>query len=116
MHRQPKGAGMAARIVHVTSDTYPRVVSLPRDPGSLDLLLPFRIETDETDVPIVSWRLEVDVDDRSWSSRVRMRRIRDGFADWLRGQMQRLGQFQFDHLPYYLGLDPAIGTGRTQYL
>jgi hypothetical protein len=107
---------MAARIVHVTSDTYPRVVPVPTDPDSLDVLLPFRIETDETHVPILSWRLDVDVDGRSWSSRVRMRRIREGFADWMRGQMQRLGQFQFEHLPYYVGLDDAIRTGRTQYL
>ena len=107
---------MAVRIVHVESDTYPRVVPLAKDPRSLDVLLPFRIETDEPNVPIVSWRLEVEVNGRSWSSRVRMRRIREGFADWLRGQMQRLGQFQFEHLPYYLGLDAAIRTGRTQYL
>ena len=105
---------MTARIVHFAPDAYPRVV--PVGPGILDVLLPFRVETDEPDVPIVAWRLHVEVDGRSWGTRARMRRIRAGFADWLRGQMQTRGQFRFEHLPYYVGLDDALGGRRTQYL
>jgi hypothetical protein len=105
---------MNAGIVHFTRDAYPRVVA--RADGSLDVLLPFRIETDEPGARIVAHRLQVEVDGRSWSTRARMRHIRKGFADWMRHQMRTQGQFRFEHLPYYVGLDAALGDGRTQYL
>ena len=105
---------MTARIVHFGPDTFPRVVATSS--GALDVLLPMRVETDEADVPIVAWQLHVEVDGRSWSTRARMRRIREGFADWLRGQMQAQGQFRFEHLPYYVGLDEALRGRRTQFL
>ena len=107
---------MTARIVHFTPDAYPRVVAGPADSSTVDVLLPFRVETDEPNVPVVAWRLEVAVDGRSWSPRTRMRRIRQGFGDWMRGQMRSQGQFRFEHLPYYAGLDDALTRGHTQYL
>src|SRR3712207_2383803 len=107
---------MAARIIHFAPDAYPRVVAASGGSGTVDVLLPFRIDTDEPDAPIVAWRLQAEVDGRSWSTRARMRRIREGFADWMRGQMQTQGQFHFEHLPYYVGLDDALRTRHTQYL
>ncbi|WP_433271067.1 hypothetical protein ACQPZF_11475 [Actinosynnema sp. CS-041913] len=107
---------MSPRIVHFAPGAYPRVVAGPAGSSTLDVLLPFRIDTDEPNVPIASWRLEVRVDGRSWSPRARVRRIRDGFADWMRGQMQTQGQFRFEHLPYYVGLDDALRSRHTQYL
>jgi hypothetical protein len=104
---------MNARIVHFVPDSYPRVLA---GPSTLDVLLPFRIDTDDEDVPIVAYRLQAEVDGRSWSPRSRMRHIREGFADWMRGQMRTQGQFRFEHLPYYVGLDEALRTKRTQYL
>jgi hypothetical protein len=107
---------MNAGIVHFSPDAYPRVVAGPTGSSTLDVLLPFRIDTDEPQVPIVAYRLQVEVDGQSWSHRVRVRRIRTGFADWMRGQMRTQGQFRFEHLPYYAGLDDALRGGRTQYL
>jgi hypothetical protein len=105
---------MTAGIVHFTPDAYPRVVAGPA--GTLDVLLPFRVETDEPDTPIVAYLLRAEVDGRSWAPRVRMRHIREGFADWMRHQMRSQGLFRFEHLPYYVGLDDALHGGRTQYL
>ena len=72
---------MSAGIVHFTPDAYPRVVAGPA--GALDVLLPFRIDTDEPNVPIVAYRLRAEVDGRSWTPRARMRHIREGFANWM---------------------------------
>jgi hypothetical protein len=46
-----------------------------------------------------SWRLEVDVGDRSWTARTRSRRLREGLGAVVRERMQRQGRFTFDHLP-----------------
>ncbi|GAA5118503.1 hypothetical protein [Pseudonocardia adelaidensis] len=105
---------MNAGIVHFTPDAYPRLLAGPE--GVLDVLLPFRIETHVPNAPIAAYRLQVEVDGRPWSTRARMRHIREGFADWLRHQMRTQGRFRFEHLPYYVGLDEALRTGRTQYL
>lgn len=105
---------MNAGIVHFTPDAYPRVVAGPA--GSLDVLLPFRIENSERGARIVTHRLQVEVDGRSWSTRARMRHIRKGFANWMRHHMRTHGQFRFEHLPYYVGLDNALDCGHTQYL
>lgn len=107
---------MSSGIVHFTPDAYPRVLAGPAGSDTLDVLLPFRIVTDERGVPIVAYRLQVEVDGRSWSPRARMRHIREGFADWMRRQMRTQGQFRFEHLPYYAGLDGALHGGHTQYL
>lgn len=101
---------MNAGIVHFAPDAYPRVLAGPA--GVLDVLLPFRIEGH---APIVAYRLQVEVDGRPWSTRARMRHIREGFADWMRHQMRGQGQFRFEHLPYYAGLDDALRSG-AQYL
>jgi hypothetical protein len=107
---------MNAGIVHFAPDAYPRVVAGPAGSGTLDVLLPFRINTDEDDVAIVAHRLRVEVDGRSWASRARMRHIPVGFTDWMRHQMRTQGQFRFEHLPYYVGLDHELQTKRTHYL
>ncbi|TQM38162.1 hypothetical protein [Pseudonocardia cypriaca] len=105
---------MSAGIVHFTPDAYPRVVAGPA--GALDVLLPFRIDTDEPNVPIVAYRLRAEVDGRSWTPRARMRHIREGFANWMRHQMRTHGQFRFEHMPYYVGLDDRLRGGHSQYL
>ena len=66
---------------------------------------------------VTGWHLDVEVDGRSWVSRVRTRRLRAGLADALRDRMARTGVFTFDHLPYYAGLhDDDIRAGRAVYL
>jgi len=107
---------MYERIVHFAPDSYPRVVAGPTDPGLLDVLLPFRVETHQRHLPVVSYRLHAEVEGRPWAHRARVRRIREGFADWMRGQMRAQGQFRFDHLPYYVGLDEALASGHAHYL
>jgi hypothetical protein len=107
---------MNSGIVHFTPDAYPRVLAGPAGSDTVDVLLPFRIDTDEPNVPIVAYRLQVEVNGRSWSPRARMRHIREGFADWMRHQMRTQSQFRFEHLPYYVGLDEALRSGRTHYL
>jgi hypothetical protein len=106
---------MAARIVHFAFDTLPRLVTGPAG-VTRDLMVPFRIETDDPDVRVVAWHLDVDVDGRSWSTRSRTRRLRHGFADGLREQMKRQGRFHFEQLPYYVGLDERGDDRRAHYL
>jgi hypothetical protein len=106
---------MSATIVHVTTDTLPRVVTAVGSPA-LDLLLPFRVDVDP-DVRVVSWQLDVEVEGRSWTSRARTRRLRDGMAAALRDRMARTGAFSFEHLPAYAALhDDDIRAGRAVYL
>jgi len=107
---------MQVDITHFASDTYPRVIADPTGSPNPELLVPFRVRTAEPDARVVSSRLDVEVDGRSWSTRARVRQIHPGFADWLREQMQRQSTFGFDHLPYYLEMDPAREFGRAQYL
>jgi hypothetical protein len=107
---------MADRIVHFTLDTLPRVVSDPNAPSVLELVVPFRIETDDPKLHLVSRRFTVEIDGRSWSTRARVRQISYGLADWLRGQMETQGRFRFEQLPYYLGFDARLAGGRTAYL
>ncbi len=112
----PKGTRMSPRIIHFTTDTLPRVVAGAVGTSALDLLLPFRVDVDDP-TAVVGHQLSVEVDGRSWVSRVRSRRLREGVATALRERMARTGMFSFDHLPYYTGLhDDAIGTGRSTYL
>lgn len=107
---------MADRIVHFSRDTLPRVVADPTSADALDLIVPFRIETDDPALHLVSWRFTAEVDGRSWSSRARVRQIRPGLAGWLRKQMEAQGRFHFEHLPYCTGLDERLADGRTAYL
>ncbi len=108
---------MPLTIVHFTTDSLPRVVTGSAGTSALDVLLPFRVDLDDPALAVTGWHLDVEVDGRSWVSRVRTRRLRAGLADALRDRMARTGVFSFDHLPYYAGLhDDAIRAGRAVYL
>ena len=108
---------MPLTIVHLTTDSLPRVVTGSAGTSALDVLLPFRVDLDDPALAVTGWHLDVEVDGRSWVSRVRTRRLRAGLADALRDRMARTGVFSFDHLPYYAGLhDDAIRAGRAVYL
>ena len=108
---------MPLTIVHFTADSLPRVATGSAGTSVLDVLLPFRVDLDDPALSVTGWHLDVEVDGRSWVSRVRTRRLRAGLADALRDRMARTGVFSFDHLPYYAGLhDDAIRAGRAVYL
>jgi hypothetical protein len=100
---------MPLTITHFTADSLPRVVTGGAGTSTLDVLLPFRVDLDNPALSVTGWHLDVEVDGRSWVSRVRTRRLRAGLADALRDRMARTGVFTFDHLPYYAGLhDGAV--------
>ena len=108
---------MPLTIAHATTDSLPRVVVATAGTSTLDVLLPFRVDIDDPARTVTGWELDVEVDGRSWGSRVRSRRLRAGLAGALRERMARTGVFAFDHLPYYAGLhDDDIRTGRAVYL
>ena len=92
---------MPLTIVHFTTDSLPRVVTGSAGTSALDVLLPFRVDLEDPALSVTGWHLDVEVDGRSWVSRVRTRRLRAGLADALRDRMARTGVFSFDHLPYY---------------
>jgi hypothetical protein len=108
---------MPPMITHFETDTLPRVVPGQPGSGTLDLLLPFRVEVGGTGVTVRSWVFAVEVNGRRWSPRVRSRRLTAGLAAQLRNRMDRTGDFSFTHLPYYAALDDeAIVAGRAVYL
>jgi hypothetical protein len=108
---------MPPTIAHTTTESLPRVVLPTAATSTLDVLLPFRVDLDDPARTVTGWELDVEVDGRSWGSRVRSRRLRAGLADAIRERMARTGVFTFDHLPYYAGLhDDDIRAGRVVYL
>ncbi len=108
---------MPLTITHFTADSLPRVVAGATGTSTLDVLLPFRVDLDDPARTVTGWSLDVEVDGRSWGSRVRTRRLRPGLADALRERMARTGVFTFDHLPYYAGLhDDDVRGGRAAYV
>ena len=108
---------MPLTITHFTTDSLPRVVAGAAGTSALDVLLPFRVDLDDPALTVTGWSLDVEVDGRSWGSRVRTRRLRPGLAGALRERMARTGVFTFDHLPYYAGLhDDDVHAGRAAYL
>ena len=108
---------MPLTITHFTTDSLPRVVAGAAGTSALDVLLPFRVDLDDPALAVTGWSLDVEVDGRSWGSRVRTRRLRPGLAGALRERMARTGVFTFDHLPYYAGLhDDDVRAGRAAYL
>ena len=110
-------AGGSARVVHFAYDVLPRV--LPGDgpdPATVQLRIPFRIETPPQDgLRIVSWRFVVRVDGRSWTVPSSARRITREVVDLLRRQMRERGQFRFDRVPPYLDMADRMEPG-VQYL
>ena len=108
---------MPPTITHFATDSLPRVVVGSTVTSTLDVVLPFRVDLDGPGTAVTGWRLAVEVDGRSWVSRVRTRRLRAGLADALRDRMARTGVFAFDHLPYYAGLhDEDVEAGCAAYL
>jgi hypothetical protein len=108
---------MAPTIDHFTADTLPRVIAGAGAPAPPDLLLPFRVTTGDPGLRVVSWRLDVEVDGRIWSSWVRTRLLPAGLTDDLRDTMSRTGVYSFDHLPYYAALDDAgVRSGEHTYI
>ena len=81
---------MPLTIVHFTTDSLPRVVTGSAGTSALDVLLPFRVDLDDPALSVTGWHLDVEVDGRSWQSRVRARRLRAGLADALRERMARM--------------------------
>ena len=75
---------MPLTIVHFTTDSLPRVVTGSSGTSALDVLLPFRVDLDDPALSVTGWHLDVEVDGRSWVSRVRTRRLRADLADALR--------------------------------
>ena len=69
---------MPLTIVHFTTDSLPRVVAGSAGTSALDVLLPFRVDLDDPALAVTGWHLDVEVDGRSWVSRVRTRRLRAG--------------------------------------
>ena len=106
-----------ARVVHFTYDTLPRVLVPPQpDPATVDLRIPFRIETIPSDqVRIVSWRFLVQVDGTPWTVPSSARRITREVVDLLRRQVSVRGQFHFDRVPPYLDMADQMEAG-VQYL
>jgi hypothetical protein len=99
-------------ITHFGFDSLPRVE--PSDePGSLDLVVPFRL--DDEPLPDGSWGAPVEftllatVDGTPRATRAHA--ITPGFVEGLRRQMRDGGSFRFDDLPPYL--DMCFGRGRT---
>ena len=72
---------MPLTITHFTTDSLPRVVTGAAGTSTLDVLLPFRVDLDDPALTVTGWSLDVDVDGRSWGSRVRTRRLRPGLAE-----------------------------------
>jgi hypothetical protein len=108
---------MPLTIAHATTDSLPRVVVVTAGTSTLDVLLPFRVDLDDPAWTVTSWELDVEVDGRSWGSRVRTRRLRDGLARSMWDRMTRSGVYTFDHLPYYVNLrDDDIRANRSVYL
>jgi len=108
---------MPMTIAHATTDSLPRVVVVTAGTSTLDVLLPFRVDLDDPAWTVTGWELDVEVDGRSWGSRVRTRRLRDGLARSMWDRMTRSGVYTFDHLPYYVNLrDDDIRANRSVYL
>jgi hypothetical protein len=108
---------MPATIAHFTTDTLPRVVESPAGSLTVDLVLPFRVDVPDPGLGVRSWRLDVDVEGRSWTARTRTRRLPAGLAAALRDRLQRQGRFVFDHLPYYAALrDDEVVANRAVYV
>ena len=86
------------------------------DPATVELRMPFRIETPPSDqLRIVSWRFLVQVDGEPWTVPSSARRITREVVDLLRRQMRDRGQFQFDRVPPYLDMADRMEPG-VQYL
>jgi len=111
---------MPLTIAHFTTHSLPRVIPASTTTSALDVLLPFRIDLDDAALAITGWELAVEVDGRSWASRVRTRRLRAGLADALRERMARTGVFSFDHLwrraipEYQVGHRSRIDAGLAE--
>ena len=83
---------MPLTITHFTTDSLPRVVAGAAGTSTLDVLLPFRVDLDDPALAVTGWSLDVEVDGRSWGSRVRTRRLRPGLAGAMRERMARYGR------------------------
>lgn len=99
-------------LVHFAFDTFPRVTP-GRIASERTVWAPFRVETNRH--TLLSGRLVVTVDGRSWSARTRTRRVLPEFVDGIRRRQERDGMFDFTALPPYLEMLDRMGNG-VEYL